>query len=57
MSIISSDANIFDKKILKIGKMTPFAIAQRAPKINTGILSFPYAKSLLKMCLSYFFVN
>jgi len=38
--ILSKEASIFDKNILKIGKITPFAKAATIPSTNNGILSF-----------------
>ena len=53
----SSEANIFDRKMLKTGKTTPEARAAMVPTAKRGILSLEYAKILLKMALSYFFTS
>lgn len=55
--IFINAANIFDKYMLNIGKITPAAKAATIPSMNKGSFYFEYAKILLNICLSYLLVN
>ncbi len=47
-------ASILDRKMLKIGKISPFIAQQKSPKQNRSFLSEAYASTLPKMLPSYF---